>query len=83
MKTAVLLLGFLVAAPAAAAAPAVSPSALADTFLRFYDSVYLGLVKVSQEADWAASTDVSDAHEAARTAADTALAVFHGDRNVI
>jgi peptidyl-dipeptidase A len=52
-------------------------------FLRFYDSIYLGLTRTANESEWVASTDVSDAHDGARTAADTALAVFQGDKNII
>ena len=52
-------------------------------FLRFYDSIYLGLSRTANESEWMASIDVSDAHDGARTAADTALAVFQGDKNVI
>src|SRR5262249_53257255 len=49
----------------------------------FYNSLYLGLTRGSQEAQWAASTDVSDAHEGARTGANTMLAIFQGDKKVI
>ena len=52
-------------------------------FLRFYDSIYLGLSRTANESEWVASIDVSDAHDGARTAADTALAVFQGDKNII
>lgn len=54
-----------------------------EEFLRLYNSVYVGLYTVANEASWAASTDVSDAHEAGRTVANTALAAFQGDRAII
>ena len=54
-----------------------------DAFLRMYNSLFKGLSTVANEAAWLASTDVSDAHEAGRTAANTALAVFSGDRGII
>ena len=38
-----------------------------DAFLRMYNSLYQGLSTVAQGSAWVASTDVSDAHEAART----------------
>ncbi len=85
---------FFLATAAQAAPPAVVPTApavpikgppaqVAADFLRFFDSLYLGLVRVSQEAQWAASTDVSPAHEGERTGANTALAVFTGDSRII
>ena len=64
-------------------ANALAADKSADTFLQFYNSLYLGLTRASQEASWVASTDVSDAHEGERTGANTALAVFQGDRRVI
>jgi peptidyl-dipeptidase A len=79
MKT-ILVLAGLGLSTAALAAPKPSP---ADSFLKWFDSIYLGLSRVSQEAAWVASTDVSDAHDGERTGANTALAVFSGDRGVI
>jgi peptidyl-dipeptidase A len=55
----------------------------AEAFLRLYNSLFKGLWTVANEAAWTASTDVSEAHEAGRTAANTALAAFLGDRTVI
>lgn len=40
----------------------------ADAFLREYDAGWLPLETASQEANWAASTDVSEAHTAAQVA---------------
>ena len=54
-----------------------------DAFLRMYNSLYQGLSNVAQGSAWVASTDVSDAHEAARTTGNEALAVFAGDRGII
>jgi len=71
-------------AQAAPSAPAPNATTrAANDFLHFFNSIYLGLTRVASEAEWVASTDVGDAHDAARTAADTALAVFQGDKNVI
>ncbi len=72
MKTLPLL---LLAISARAAEP--------QDFLGWYNSVYVGLSRVANEAAWRASTDVSDAHEGERTAANTALQTFLGDRVVI
>lgn len=55
----------------------------AEEFLRFYQSLYGGLGRVSQEAQWRASTDVSEKHDGERTAANTALAAFSGDRHIV
>ncbi|MCU1282911.1 MAG: Angiotensin-converting enzyme, partial [bacterium] len=63
--------------------PALAAETPVDSFLRMYNSLYKGLTTVANEAAWLASTDVSDAHEAGRTAANTALAVFSGDRGII
>ena len=54
-----------------------------DAFLKTYNSLYMNLQRVANEAAWAASTDVSEPHDAGRTAANTALAVFLGDRSII
>ena len=66
-----------------AATPARAAEAPVDAFLRMYNSLYKGLTTVANEASGLASTDVSDAHEAGRTVANTALAVFQGDRGII
>lgn len=68
--------------------PAAPPQANATTraaqdLLRYYDSLYLGLYRTASEAQWAASTDVSPVHEGERTGANTALAAFQGDKNII
>jgi peptidyl-dipeptidase A len=69
-----------------AVTPAKTPpkkSTPADSFLDFYNSMFLGLTRGSQEAQWVASTDVTDAHEGERTGANTMLAIFQGDKKVI
>lgn len=60
-----------------------SAQAEADQFLRVYNSIYQRLYTVDAEAAWASSTDVSDAHEAARTGADQVYAAFVGAPEVI
>jgi peptidyl-dipeptidase A len=73
----------LAVTPAKTPAKTVATPKGASDFLALFDSIYLGIYRVSQEAQWSASTDVSDEHEGARTAANTALAVFGGDKAVI
>ncbi|HZS40441.1 MAG TPA: M2 family metallopeptidase [Polyangia bacterium] len=80
----VVLSTFATAAVAVTKAPVgKTVKSPADSFLQYYDSLFLGLTRVAQEAQWLASTDVSDAHDGERTGANTALAVFQGDRAVI
>lgn len=55
----------------------------ANDFLKFFESAYVALYTVSQEAQWKASTDVSDAHDGERTGANTMMAAFSGDKYVI
>jgi len=88
----VLLAGALAAAvvtssghaDAQAAAPA-NPALQerADHFLAVVNSSYQALRTVSHEAEWAAATDVTPAHDAAAAAAGKALAAFSGDPVVI
>ena len=52
-------------------------------FSELFNSLFLGLTRGSQEAQWVASTDVSEAHEGERTGANTLLAIFQGDKKVI
>jgi peptidyl-dipeptidase A len=79
LSAAVILLAVVVAAPARAA----TAEAPVDAFLRMYNSLLKGLTTVANEAAWLASTDAGEAHEAGRTAANTALATFAGDRGII
>ena len=83
MKVTTCLAVLLSSSLSLAAAPATPAAKSANEFLKLFDSLYVGLIRVSQEAQWSASTDVSDAHEGERTAANTALAVFSGDKVVI
>jgi len=55
----------------------------ADRFLRVVDAGYQALTYVQQQASWAASTDVSAAHDAAAEAAGKALAAFNGNKVLI
>ncbi len=52
-------------------------------FLDLYTSIMQGLYYQSAEAEWAASTDVSPEHDAARVAANKAYSAFVGDAEVI
>jgi peptidyl-dipeptidase A len=65
------------------AAPSPGPARTAEDFLRLYNSLLIGFTREASNAAWAASTDVSPAHAAARTTADTLMATFQGDRTVI
>jgi peptidyl-dipeptidase A len=80
-----ILCALLLFSSTALAKPKIDPklSAEAAAFLKQYNSLFMGLVRVSQEAQWAASTDVTDAHDGARVGANTMLAAFAGDREVI
>src|SRR5438445_820595 len=55
----------------------------AERFLDLYSSVYAAIYATLQEADWAASTDVTPEHDGARVAANRAFAAFSGNRAVI
>jgi peptidyl-dipeptidase A len=55
----------------------------ADRFLALVNSSYQALSYVKQEAQWAASTDVSDVHDAASETAGKAQAAFMGNPAVI
>jgi peptidyl-dipeptidase A len=55
----------------------------ADRFLELVNASYQGLYKVEAEAQWAASTDVSPAHDAASETASKARASFAGNPAVI
>jgi peptidyl-dipeptidase A len=61
-------------------AQAVNPyQERADRFLKVVEAGYQALTYVSQEAVWAASTDVKPEHDAAAVAANKALAAFNGN----
>ncbi len=55
----------------------------ADHFLTVYDSLYQKMYTVDSEANWVASTDVSDLHTGQRIGADSAYAAFLGSPYII
>src|SRR5687768_12621721 len=55
----------------------------AQAFLDLYNSLYVAQATVAGEAEWQASTDVSDVNEAKRTAAGQVYATFRGDKQII
>jgi hypothetical protein len=65
----------------ALAAP--TPAEEAESFLTLYNSIYQRLYRVSSEAAWQASTDVSPEHDGLSTGAIQASAAFEGDPAVI
>jgi peptidyl-dipeptidase A len=70
----------------AAPAPAAVKSAAqqrAEAFLDLYTSAYQSLYTLSNETEWAAVTDVTPEHDAARVAANKAYAALVGDRAAI
>jgi len=65
-------------------AQAISPlQDRADRFLKLVNAGYQSLYYVSQEATWAASTDVKPEHDAAAEWAGKAFAAFNGNPTVI
>ncbi len=54
-----------------------------DDFLRMYNNVDRRLATVAAEADWNASTDVTDEHTGARIGANAGLAAFRGSQYII
>ena len=73
-----------VVAPAPALAVGESPAQQrAEAFLNLYTSAYQSLYTLSNEMEWAAVTDVSPEHDAARVAANKAYAAIVGDRAAI
>ncbi len=82
MKTPILCMLFM-SGLAFAAPQQTKRASPADAFLDFYNSLYLGMTRGSQEAQWVASTDVTDGHEGERTGANTLFAIFQGDPKVI
>jgi peptidyl-dipeptidase A len=55
----------------------------ADRFLALLNAGYQALTRVSAEAQWEASTDVTPEHDAAAEAANKAYAAFNGNPEVI
>lgn len=81
--TRALLIGvalFLAASLARAATPAQER---ADRFLALVNAGYQALYRVNSEAQWAASTDVTPAHDAASEVAGRAYAAFNGNPALI
>jgi peptidyl-dipeptidase A len=69
---------------AAALCSAASPiQERADRFLDLVNASYQALVTVQSEAQWAASTDVSPAHDAAAETAGKASAAFNGNPAIV
>ena len=59
------------------------PQRKAIEFLTMYNTVYQKLYTVANNAEWKASTDVTEQHTGERIGADQALAVFQGSTYVI
>lgn len=79
------LLALTPLAVAVAPTPA-EPSAIqqrADHFLTLVNASYQALYTVASEAQWAASTDVTPAHDAASETANKAAAAFNGNPAII
>jgi peptidyl-dipeptidase A len=55
----------------------------AERFLKVVEAGYQALTYVQQQASWAASTDVTPAHDASAETAGKALAAFNGNRTLI
>ncbi len=55
----------------------------AREFIAFYEAAFRPLAAVSNEAQWVASTDVSDVHSAESVGAGKALSAFTGNVHVI
>ena len=55
----------------------------AGEFLTMYDSLYQKMYAVDAEANWVASTDVSETHTGQRIGADSAYAAFLGNGYII
>ena len=55
----------------------------AQEFLRVYNELDQRLSTVAAEANWKASTDVTEEHTGERIGAEAALAAFRGSRYVI
>jgi len=75
---------FSTALAAAAFCSAASPiQERADRFLDLVNASYQALYTVQAEAQWAASTDVTPAHDAASETASKAAAAFNGNPAII
>lgn len=81
-KIAVFII-FILSVTIAAAAPADLPQKQADEFLSVFNSIYQRIYTVDAEANWSASTDVSDTHTGERIGADETFAAFMGSPYVL
>jgi peptidyl-dipeptidase A len=84
MRNALSLTRFLLAGAASSFSAGLVHAATpaqerADDFLAFVNSGYQTFYRIDQEAQWAASTDVTPAHDAASEVAGKALAAFNGN----
>lgn len=85
LRSALLVIVLLLAAPARADQPA-SPSPVqerATRFLALVNASYQALYGVNSRAQWLAATDVTPAHDAGAEAAGKAAAAFNGNPAVI
>ncbi len=72
--------------PQATTAPPTPENTLrgeVQRFLDLYNSLYLDQYRTSQQFEWAASTNVNDYNDGARTAAGQAYAAFIGNESII
>jgi peptidyl-dipeptidase A len=73
----------LLAVPFAQAADSNPTQERANRFLSLVNASYQALVRVNSNAQWAAVTDVSTAHDAAAEVAGNAYAAFNGNPAII
>ena len=66
-----------------AAQATTTDHSLAREFLKTYNDLDQRIETVASEANWKASTDVTDQHTGQRIGADAALAAFRGSKSVI
>ncbi len=85
IMTLLLALALPAGRAAAAGKAGPDPGTVRDArrFLGLYDGLYQAMFAALQEAEWAASTDVTPEHDGARVAAGKSFAAFAGNRAVI
>ncbi|WP_367872537.1 M2 family metallopeptidase [Luteolibacter sp. Populi] len=83
MRPSLLVLLAIPLLSTARAADAMSSQERADRFLSLVNASYQALYYVESQAVWKAATDVTDAHDAASTAASKARAAFMGNPALI
>jgi len=81
--TALAAIGSVTRAPTASSSLAPMVQKQAELFLEHFVEGWLPLQTAAEEANWAASTDVSEAHTAAQVAKNLELSRFVGSPNVI